>query len=130
MRSETVGREKNRSIHSLLSFAGEDGRVCGELTIKRRLKRRARKRRLVIDREMKEVLVELLARSQCEYVFTNPQDPTKPLKPWVFETQMTALRAKIETHADAGLHALRHTFLTEAGQYTDPFHIAVCSGTR
>jgi hypothetical protein len=26
----------------------------------------------------------------------------------------------IVTHPDAGLHALRHTFLTEAGEYQGP----------
>ena len=52
-----------------------DGKICGELIIKRGLKRRARKRKLVIDREMKEVLEQLLTDSQCDYVFTSPQDP-------------------------------------------------------
>ena len=56
-----------------------DGKVFGELTIKRGLKRRARKRKLVIDREMKAVLERLMKRSDCEYVFTSPQDPAKPL---------------------------------------------------
>ena len=35
---------------------GADGKICGELIIKRGLKRRARKRKLVIDQEMKKVL--------------------------------------------------------------------------
>ena len=64
---------------------------------------------------------QLIARSHCEYVFTNPRDPTKPLGGWVLEDQMRRLRRQIEPHPDAGLHALRHTFLTEAAQYTDPF---------
>ncbi len=34
---------------------------------------------------------------------------------------MAQLRKKIKTHADAVLYALRYTFLTEAGEYTDPF---------
>jgi len=38
------------------------------------------------------------------------------------------LRKKIKTHADAGLHALRHTFLTEAGNYTDPFTLQYVAG--
>jgi hypothetical protein len=29
---------------------------------------------------------------------------------------------------DAGLHALRHTFLTEAGEYTDPFTLQYVAG--
>jgi integrase len=79
----------------------------------------------VIDREMKEVLKRLLKQSQCEYVFTSPQDPAKPLGPWVLEEQISQVRKKIETHPDAGLHALRHTFLTEAGEYTTPLHCSM-----
>jgi len=105
-----------------------DGKICGELIIKRGLKRRARKRKLVIDHEMKEVLERLLKDSQCDYVFTSPQDPTKPLGPWVLEEQIGQVRKKIKTHPDAGLHALRHTFLTEAGEYTDPFTLQYVAG--
>jgi hypothetical protein len=63
-------------------------------------------------------------------VFTSPQDPGKPLGPWVIEEQTAQLRKKIKTHADAGLHALHHTFLTEAGDVHGSIHIAVRSGTR
>ena len=41
---------------------------------------------------------------------------------------MTRVRKKISTHPDAGLHALRHTFLTEAGEYTDPFTLQYVAG--
>jgi integrase len=105
-----------------------DGKICGELLIKRGLKRRARKRKLVIDHEMKEVLERLLKDSQRDYVFTSPQDRTKPLGPWVLEEQISQIRKKIKTHPDAGLHALRHTFLTEAGEYTDPFTLQYVAG--
>ena len=33
-----------------------------------------------------------------------------------------------KTHPDAGLHAMRHTFLTEAGEYTDPFTLQYVAG--
>jgi len=105
-----------------------DGKICGELIIKRGLKRRARRRKLVIDREMKVVLERLLQNSGCAYVFSSPQDPAKPLGPWVLEEQMGQVRKKIKTHPDAGLHALRHTFLTEAGEYTDPFTLQYVAG--
>jgi hypothetical protein len=105
-----------------------DGKICGELIIKRGLKRRARKRKLVIDHEMKEVLERLLKDSQCDYVFTSPPDPTTPLGPWVLEEQIGQIRKKIKTHPDAGLHAMRHTFLTEAGEYTDPFTLQYVAG--
>ena len=41
---------------------------------------------------------------------------------------MGRLRRQIHPHADAGLHALRHTFLTEAGEYTDPFTLQYVAG--
>ena len=106
----------------------DDPNVCGELTVKRGPKRRARKRKLVVDREMKEALEPLLRGSRCDYLFTSPQNPATPLAPWVIETQMTKVRKKISTHPDAGLHALRHTFLTEAGEYTDPFTLQYVAG--
>jgi Phage integrase family len=73
-------------------------------------------------------LEQLIARSHCEYVFTNPRDPTKPLGGGVLEDQMRRLRRQIEPHPDAGLHALRHRFLTEAAQYTDPFTLQYVAG--
>jgi integrase len=41
---------------------------------------------------------------------------------------MTTLKQKINAHPDAGLHACRHTFLTEAGKYTDPFTLQYVAG--
>src|SRR4029077_2059701 len=109
--------------------AKEHGTVHGELTIKRGLKRRARKRKLKIDREMKEVLEQLIAVTQCDYVFTKPDDPKAALPAWVIEAQMTGLRKSVAgTHPDAGLHTLRHTFLTEAGEHTDPFTLQYVAG--
>jgi len=77
---------------------------------------------------MKEVLERLISQSACEHVFTSPLDATKPLGPWVFEEQMAQLRKRIKMHPDAGLHALRHTFLTEAGEHTDPFTLQYVAG--
>jgi len=37
-------------------------------------------------------------------------------------------RAGRSTHPDAGLHAPRHTFVTEAGEYTDPFTLQYVGG--
>jgi hypothetical protein len=70
--------------------------LCGELIIKRALKRRARKRKLVIDREMKEVLERLLNQSRCDSVFTGPQDPAMPLGPRVLEEQIAQVRKKMD----------------------------------
>jgi integrase len=77
---------------------------------------------------MKEVLERLLASSEREFVLTHPGHPDQPLGPWVLETQIGEVRKKITTHPDAGLHALRHTFLTEAGEYTDPFTLQYVAG--
>jgi len=41
---------------------------------------------------------------------------------------MARVRSQIKPHPDSGLHALRHTFLTEAGQYTDPFTLQYVAG--
>jgi integrase len=35
---------------------------------------------------------------------------------------------KDQDHPDAGLHAMRHTFLTEAGEYADPFTLQYVAG--
>jgi integrase len=112
----------------LHSGENADVKICRELIIKRGLKPRARKRKLVIDHEMKEVLERLLKDSECDYIFTSPHDPTKPLGPWVLETQIGQVRKKIKTRPDAGLHALRHTFLAEAGEYTAPFTLQYVAG--
>jgi integrase len=102
--------------------------LYGTLVIKRGLKRRARKRTLEIDLEMKEVLEVLLATSEGDYVFTHPGKPKARLGAWVLETQMGELRTRIQTHPDAGLHGMRHTFLTEAGEHTDPFTLQYIAG--
>ena len=105
-----------------------EDKIYGKVLIKRGLKRRARRRELYINREMKDIISELVASSKCDFVLTHPGDPTKPLGAWVLETQIGALRKKIHPHPDAGLHALRHTFLTEAGEYTDPFTLQYVAG--
>jgi hypothetical protein len=99
-----------------------DRQICGELIIKRGLKRRARKRKLVIDHEMLEVLERLLKDSDCDHVFTKSARPNQASRALgAGRIDWPAIRKKLKTHPDAALHALRHTFLTEAGEYTDPF---------
>jgi integrase len=115
-------------IHLRSEHLADNRKIYEDLIIKRGLKRRARKRKLVIDREMKEVLEQLRRKSECDFIFTSPQDPTQPLSPWVLEEQIARIRTKIKTHPDAGLHALRHTFLTEAGEHTDPFTLQYVAG--
>jgi integrase len=117
-----------KDCYRLLPQPNDDGEVYGEVLVKRGLKRRARRRKLLVDGEVKQILERLIAQSQCEYVFTNPRNPTKQLGGWVLEDQMGRLRSHIQPHPDAGLHALRHTFLTEADEYTDPFTLQYVAG--
>jgi len=117
-----------KDCYRVLPEADADGKRYGEVTVKRGLKRRARRRKLLVDGEVKEILEHLIAQSECEYVFTHPRDRTKPLGGWVVEAQMGRLRSRIHPHPDAGLHALRHTFLTEAGEHTDPFTLQYVAG--
>jgi len=110
----------------------EDGN-WGDLITKRGLKRRARKRVLKINQESKSVLENLIVESKCRYVFSQPRHPDQKLQPWVLESEMGRLREKlardkIKLDPDAGLHTLRHTFLTEAGEHTDAFTLQYIAG--
>ena len=67
--------------------------------------------------------------SKGQRVFSQPRHPDKKIEPWVLEPQMGRLRDKIKPDPDAGLHTLRHTFLTEAGEYTDAFTLQYIAGT-
>jgi hypothetical protein len=67
---------------------------------------------------MAAVLSGLLAQSKCEYVFTSLHDHSVPLSVNTFADQHRTIMETCSFHPDAGLHALRHTFLTEAGRHT------------
>jgi hypothetical protein len=77
---------------------------------------------------MKEVLGALLATSKCDYVFSHPGSPEEPLGPWILEPQMGGTSGHKPDPPRCGLHGLRHTFLTEAGGYTDPFTLQYVAG--
>ena len=77
-----------------------------------------RRRDLPITEDMAAVLVKLMAASKCEYVFTSLHDHSAPLSANTLEISTEALKRSCEFHPDAGIHALRHTFLTEAGRHT------------
>ncbi len=107
-----------------------NGKASGDLTIKRGLKRRARKRKLVIDREIKTVLERLMAQSDCEYVFTSPQDPAKPLGPWVLERADGAAAQKDQDARGRG-PACTAAHVSDRGRGIHrPLYVAVRSGTR
>src|ERR1700716_1147128 len=110
----------------------EDGNG-GDLIIKRGLKRRARQRVLKINQESKSVLENLIPQTRCRYVFSQPRHHDQKLQPWVLESEMGRLREKLardkmKLDLDAGLHTLRHTFLTEAGEHTDAFTLQYIAG--
>ena len=88
------------------------------ISLRRGLKRTARNRDIPITEDMAAVPNSLLAQSKCEYVFTSLQDHSQPLSAYTLATQHRAIKATCSFHPDAGLHALRHTFLTEAGRQT------------
>jgi integrase len=48
-------------------------------------------------------------------VFVSLTDPTQPISEYTVGAQVTALKEAIGAHAESGLHLLRHTFLTKAG---------------
>jgi hypothetical protein len=47
-----------------------------------------------------------------------------------YQFTLIEIEERSRTHSDAGLHALRHTFLTEAGGVHGSVYIAVRSGKR
>jgi integrase len=90
----------------------------GKLTIRRGLKRLARQRTLPITEDMAAVLFELLKQSRCEHIFTSLHDHRQPLSVNTLADQHRVIMETCTFNPDAGLHALRHTFLTAAGQRT------------
>lgn len=116
-----------RDSITLYDAADDDG-MFGRMEIKRGLKRKERRRILPINREMRNVLLELLARSRCEYLFTAREDPARPLSTFTLSHQLSSTRKALRLHDDAGLHTLRHTFLTEMGRRTDAFTLQKIAG--
>ena len=106
-----------RDCVNLKDSADEHG-FWGAISIRRGLKRKDRRRDLPITEDMAAVLVKLMAASKCECVFTSLHDHSAPLSANTLANQHRSLKRSCEFHPDAGIHALRHTFLTEAGRHT------------
>jgi integrase len=102
----------------LLNTAPDEHGFWGMVLIRRGLKRQARRREIPITQDMAAVLVKLLAESKCQHVFTSLNDHARPLSGNTLSAQHRAIMKTCTFHPDAGLHALRHTFLTEAGRHT------------
>jgi integrase len=90
----------------------------GTIAIRRGLKRTSRRRDIPISEDMAAVLSGLLMESKCDYVFTGLHDHSQPLSANTLADQHRGVMEMCSFHPDAGLHALRHTFLTEAGRHT------------
>jgi integrase len=95
----------------------ENGDWC-TIEIKRGLKRNARRRDATITEPMAAVLFKLMLESKCEYLLTSSEDRTKKLSANTLANQHRIIKKTCTFHPDAGLHALRHSFLTEAGRHT------------
>jgi integrase len=110
----------------LLAKADADG-LSGEISLKRCLKREARRRTLHVNTVMRDVLTALLDESRCKFVFTALTDPCKPLSVETLGGQARDMKRKGNFHAGAGLHARRHGFLTEMGS-VDVFTLTRIAG--
>jgi integrase len=106
-----------RDSVKLRESADEHG-FWGVVSIRRGLKRTVRRRDIPVTENMAGVLLKLLAESKCEYVFTSQRDDKRPLSANTLSAQHRTIIQTCSFHPDAGLHALRHTFLTEAGRHT------------
>jgi integrase/recombinase XerD len=102
--------------------------LFGTIDIRRGLKRKERRRRLPITAQMRDVILPLLKQSQCHFLFTATTDRAQPLSPWTLEDQLGRTRKELGLDPDAGLHTLRHSFLTEKGRTTDAFTLQRIAG--
>lgn len=114
-RNELLALEKD--CVSLNTKADARG-FFGVIEVKRGLKRDSRKRKLPITTAMRDVLHVALAESKCKYVLTGAESNAGPVSPNTLEDQIRRTRANLGLPRDAGLHTLRHTFLTKAGKLT------------
>ena len=83
---------------------------------------------LIINPPMRDALVPLLASSRCKFVFTTLTDARQPLSVETLGGQARDMKRNGQFHADAGLHALRHTFLTQFGETVDAFTLKKIAG--
>ncbi len=105
-----------------------NGDLWGYIDVKRGLKREARRRKLNINPTMREVLLRQMARSKCSHVFAAIDNPKQPLSHYTLSGQSRDMKRKVSFDRDAGLHTLRHTYLTEMGKITDVFTLMRIAG--
>ena len=90
-RGEMIALQKD-SV-TLHEKADGDG-FWGEIDVRRGLKQHCRRRILKVNKEMWDVLKELLSKSNCKHVFTSPDDATRPLTPHTLGSQARRMKAK------------------------------------
>jgi integrase len=100
-----------------LNKAADENGFWGIVEIRRGLKRQERRRDIPITEDIPSVLLSLKAQSKCQHVFTS-HDRTQTLSVNTLADQHRVITKTCAFHPNAGLHALRHTFLREAGRHT------------
>jgi Phage integrase family len=114
-RNELIALQKDAV--SILDVPDSDG-LYGEIIVKPGLKRDSRRRTLMVNLSVRNVLHVLINNSKCDHVFTAVRNSSRPLSEHRPSKQVKQVKRKANFHSDAGLHALRHPFLTEMGELT------------
>jgi integrase len=102
-------------------LAADDESLWRQINIRRGLKCEVRARILPITPAMRDVLVRQMKRSKGKLVFSALDNRRKPLSDNTLSGQARDMKRRVKFHHDAGLHTLRHTYLTEMGKSTDVF---------
>ncbi|MEO8725374.1 MAG: site-specific integrase [Acidobacteriaceae bacterium] len=114
-RNELLALQKD-AVH--ITTSADPRGFYGYIEIKRGLKRESRKRKLPITIAMRDVIVSAIAGSNCKHVFTSSEARTKPMSPNTLADQVRRTQEELQLPKGVGLHALRHSFLTQAGKLT------------
>jgi site-specific recombinase XerD len=103
----------------------DDTGAYGKIEV-RAAARKARycRRTLPANRELRDTLRTLISDSQCQHVFTSPNNPTKPLPSRSVSRQVADARSKGGFAKGASLHALRATFIRKMLEFSDPYTVA------
>ncbi len=106
----------------------EKGMLWGFVDVRRGLKRDARHRKLDITTKMRGVLIRQMERSKCRFVFAALDNPKHQLSDDTLSGQGRDMKRRVEFDKDAGLHCLRHTYLTEMAKTTDLWSLQRIAG--
>lgn len=82
------------------------------------------RRTLPVNRELRDTLRALISNSQCQRVFTSPNNPAKPLPSCSVSRQVAQARSKGGFAKGPSLHALRATFIRKMLEFSDPYTVA------